>query len=68
MIGYLDEKFQVYNVLSPDKPVAGEDMKLLNQGGITPKVVLNDRIIILLDEDHKLVFYDVMRQKFIAKC
>ena len=55
-------------MLSPEQPVVSKDMTLKNEEGITPKVVLNDRIIILLDEDHKLVFYDVMRQKFIAKC
>ena len=49
VIGYEDEKFQVYNVLSPDKPVASHVMELKNDRNLTPKVVLNDRIIILLD-------------------
>ena len=33
---------------------------------LRPKVVFGDRIVILRNENGKLIFYDVQRQKFIA--
>ena len=39
------DKFQIFNVLAPEKPVISIDMELQNNQ--PPKVVLNDRIIIL---------------------
>ena len=33
---------------------------------LRPKVVFGDRIVILRNENGKLIFYDVQRQKFVA--
>ena len=33
-----------------------------------PKVICNDRVIILRDIDEKLIFYDVKRQKIFSRC
>ena len=42
-------------------------MELINRQDYPPKLVLGDRIFIVWDKDKKLNFYDVMRQKFVAK-
>ena len=52
----------------PENPVIKEDMELMNRSAIPPKLVLNDRILILLTKYKKITFYDVMRQKFVAEC
>ena len=56
------------NILAPEKIVLSENMELLNGALQPPKLVLTDRIIILLDSTRKLVFYDLKKQRFIAKC
>ena len=55
----------------PGKPVQPEECKLqIDWYSIPtpPKVVFNDRIIILMNNEGKLMFYDVNRHKFIAQC
>ena len=56
------------NVLAPEKAVISEDMELSEYNQCPPKVVFNDRIIILIDKDNKLIFYDIMRRKIVARC
>ena len=63
------KKFQVINVLDPVKPIFDVAQELSNSNLIAPpKVVLEDRILILINKDNKLMFYDLERQKFITIC
>ena len=55
-------KFQVINVLDPDKPIFDVAYRLSNVYLFSPpKVVLEDRILILKNKDNKLMFYDLER-------
>ena len=58
------------NVLKPDKIAhLSVDFVSSNDSNFCqPKVCLNDRILILRDESHKIQFYDILRQKFVAEC
>ena len=68
MVAY-ENKFQIYNVLTPDQVVQTKECELsINSLYHAPKVVFDDRIVILRSKDGKLIFYDIQRKKFIAKC
>ena len=40
----------------------------MNDKYLPPLAVYQDRIIILLSKDKRLIFYDINRQKLIAEC
>ena len=64
-----EDGFQILNVLKPQKPVLKVDCALMNNYQICPpKVTFEDRIVILIRKDWKLIFYDVQRQKFVFEC
>ena len=56
-----DNKFEIFNVLSPDKPVLSVKCELSNNIITPPIVTFDDRIAILRDRDNKLIFYDIQR-------
>ena len=61
------KKFQIYNVLTPDeKPLSVECLLSNDYSWRQPRVVFDDRAVILLSKDKKLVFYDIHRRKFVA--
>ena len=57
-------KFQICNVLTPEKSILSIDSDLLSD--FEPKVFLNYSIIALINKDKQMIFYDLKRQKFIA--
>ena len=54
--------------MSTDKPVLSEKLDLLNDRYVPPVAVYQDRIVILLNKDRRLIFYDIKRQKIVAEC
>ena len=56
------KKFQTFNILvDPYKPALNIDIDLENDKSRPPKLALIDRILILLNQDYKLIFYDLLR-------
>ena len=51
VIAYYRQKFHVINALAPETPVIHENMELRNYRDRTPKVTLDDKILILLNKD-----------------
>ena len=60
IVAYKD-KFEIFNVLSPDKRVLSVKCDLSNSIAAPPIVTFNDRIAIFRDKDNKLIFYDIKR-------
>ena len=67
MITY-DKRFEIINVLNPENQVIREDHDLSHTAFVPPRMVLKDTIAIFRDKENCLTFYDVRRQKFVAKC
>ena len=42
--------------------------ELSNHKRTPPKIVFDDRMLILKSKEGMLVFYDIFRQKFVAQC
>ena len=62
-------KFQIINVLAPNRTIFEKTYDYLMFNYVPPKVAFEDRIIILREgEFGKLIFYDIERDKFIATC
>ena len=62
-------KFQVINVLAPNRTILEKTYENLMFIFLPPKVAFEDRIIILREgEFGKLIFYDIETDKFIATC
>ena len=55
-------------MIQSDKPILSAELNLLNDKYLPPLVVCQDRIIILLSKDKRLIFYDINRRKLIAEC
>ena len=60
IIAYKD-KFEIFNVLCPDKKVLSVKCYLSNSIATPPIVTFDDRIAILRGKDNKLIFYDIKR-------
>ena len=60
--------FRIFNLLvDPYEPALKIELDLGNSSQIPPKLALNDRILILLNNEGKLIFYDLLRQKVVVE-
>ena len=62
------KKFDIFNVLSPDRPIQKSVDCDHSNSILSPPKVFEDKIIILKNKDDQLIFFDMNRQKFISQC
>ena len=54
-------RFEIFNILSPDKSVLKVEFDLSNSIITPPIITFNDRIAALRNKDNQVVFYDIKR-------